>query len=95
MKIDDSLIAYLENLSRLKLTADECAHAKTDLGEIIGYMAKLSELDTEEIPPLSHPSPQVNRFRDDTPKPSYPREEMLANAPEKTGEYFSVPRAVE
>lgn len=95
MKIDDKLIGYLEDLSRLTLTGEEKEQAKTDLTGIIGYMAKLGELDTKGLPALSHPFAATNRFREDEVTQSYERAEILANAPVKTGEYFKAPKTVE
>jgi len=95
MKIDDKLIGYLENLSRLTLTGEEKEQAKTDLTGIIEYMAKLGELDTEGLPALSHPFAVVNRFREDEVTQSYERGQILANAPVKSEEYFSAPKTVE
>lgn len=95
MDIDDKLIAYLEELSRLALTDEEKRGAKTDLAGIIGYMAKLGELDTEGLPATSHPFAAVNRFRDDAVVQSYEPALILANAPVKTEEYFKAPKIME
>jgi aspartyl-tRNA(Asn)/glutamyl-tRNA(Gln) amidotransferase subunit C len=95
MTIDDQLIGYLEDLSRLSLTDKEKAQAKTDLAGIIGYMAKLGELNTAGLPALSHPFAAVNRFREDKVIQSHEREKILANAPVKTNEYFKAPKTVE
>jgi len=95
MKIDDKLIGYLENLSRLTLTAREKEQAKTDLTGIIEYMAKLGELDTEGLSALSHPFAVVNSFREDEVTQSYERGQILANAPVKSEEYFRAPKTVE
>jgi len=95
MKIDDKLIEYLENLSRLTLTVEEKEQAKIDLAGIIGYMAKLGELDTEGLPALSHPFAAGGRFREDKVTQSYEREQILANAPVKSEGYFQAPKTVE
>ena len=95
MRIDDELIAYLENLSKLELTSEEREQAKTELGALIGYVAKLSELDTQGMPALSHPCGLVNRFRDDQVEPSLPRELVLRGAPEKDEQCYQVPQTVE
>ena len=95
MRIDDELIAYLENLSRLELTPQEREQAKAELGEVIGYMAKLSEIDTEGLPALSHPFEAANRFREDDVEPSLPRELALRGAPESDEQCYWVPQTVE
>ena len=95
MKIDDDLIAYLEELSKLELTPGEREQAKAELGEFIGYMAKLSEADTQGLPALSHPFGLVNRFREDKVEPSLPRELVLRGAAEKDDQCYQVPQTVE
>ncbi len=63
MKIDDKLIAYLEDLSRLSLSENEKSCLSKDLEEILNYMARLSELDTGGVPEYSHPSDGVLPLR--------------------------------
>ena len=95
MRIDDELIDYLENLSRLELTPQEREQAKSELGAVIGYVAKLSEVDTQGLPALSHPLGAVNRFREDEVEPSLPRELLLRGAPERDEQCYQVPQTVE
>lgn len=95
MKIDDKLITYLEDLSRLKLSADEQEKAKNDLTKILDYIDKLNELDTSNVEAVSHPFAFTNNFRDDEVKESFDRDLILANAPEKKDGCFKVPKTVE
>ena len=95
MRIDDELITYLESLSKLELTSQERERAKAELSAFIGYMAKLSEVDTEGVRACSNPVGIVNRFREDVAEPSLPRELVLRGAPEKDEQYYQVPQTVE
>ena len=95
MRIDDELIVYLEGLSKLELTPREREQAKAELGEFIGYMAKLSEADTQGLPALPHPFGLTNRFREDEIEPSLPRELVLRGAAEKDEQCYQVPQTVE
>ena len=95
MLIDESLIAYLEDLSCLTLADDEKARLAGDLNAILGGMAQLSKLDTEGVPERSHPFDQVNAFREDIAKPSLDRALILQNAPERNDSMFVAPRTVE
>ena len=81
--IDDELIKYLEELSRLTLTEDEEKKAKEDLTKILDYIDTLNQLDTENVEPMSHPFPYTNNFREDECKPSEERELILKNAPQQ------------
>ena len=93
--IDDELIKYLEELSRLTLTEDEEKKAKEDLTKILDYIDTLNQLDTENVEPMSHPFPYTNNFREDECKPSEERELILKNAPQQKDGCFKVPTTVE
>lgn len=95
MQIDDTLIAYLEELSRLRLSGEEKEAAKTELSRILDYMDTLSELDTEDVAAATHPHAFTNAFREDEVAPSMDRDRLLANAPRKKDGCFQVPRTVE
>lgn len=93
--IDDKLIKYLEELSRLSLTEEEETKAKEDLTKILGYIDTLNELDTENVDAMSHPFSYTNNFREDKAKPSTDRETILKNAPQQKDGCFKVPTTVE
>jgi len=95
MQIDDKLISYLEDLSYLTLSEDEKCRLKEDLQKILGSIAKLSELNTDNVPERSHPFDNVNAFREDIVRPSLDRELVLANAPFRNEEMFIAPKTVE
>ncbi len=93
--IDDDLIKYLEELSRLSLTPEEEEQAKADLTKILGYIDMLNEIDTTDVEDMSHPFPYTNNFREDEVKPSTDRELILKNAPQQKDGCFKVPTTVE
>ena len=62
--------------------------------EILNYVEKLNELDTDNVEPLNHPIENVNVFREDELKPSVDTEEALKNAPDRTDEFFKVPKVI-
>ena len=95
MQIDDKLLAYLEDLSCLTLSDDEKTRLKKDLREILDYMARLGELDTNGVLERSHPFDTVNVFRDDEARPSFDCALILQNAPVKNDEFFIAPKTVE
>ena len=95
MLIDDKLIAYLEDLSCLRLSADEKSCLTGELQEIIDCMAKLADVNTEAVPECSNPLDKVNVFRDDEALPSFGRELILKNAPNRNEEMFIAPKTVD
>ena len=81
-------------LARLQLTADELDAMTLQLGEIVGYVEQLGELDTRDVEPLAHAMDLVNVFADDTWLPSLDREQALANAPKRDARVLSSPGRV-
>ncbi len=88
-------VGYVAKLAHLQLTDAETAVFGKQLGGVLAYMAKLSELDLAGIEPTSHGIPASNIFRDDALRPSLDREIALANAPARTVTEFKVPKIVE
>ena len=92
MQIDDKLIDYLEELSCLALCDEEKQRISGDLGKILRYMDRLSELDTDGVPERSHPFDNVNAFRNDDAGESFDRELILKNAPDREDGMFVAPK---
>ena len=91
MQIDDTLMAYLETLSCLTLSADEKQRIAGDLETILAYMERLGELDTAGVPERSLPFDKVNAWRSDEIGPSLDRNLILQNAPNTDGRMFIAP----
>ena len=84
----------IAQLARLKLKDEEKEKFLGQLNQILEYVEKLNELNTEGIEPLSHSMDLINVMREDIEKPSLPREKALENAPSKDEEFFRVPKVV-
>ena len=94
MKITPEEILHVANLARLQMSQEEVGAMTRHLDDILTYVAKLNELDTEGITPMTHAISIVNAFREDEVKPSLDQEKALANGPEQNGESFVVPRVI-
>lgn len=95
MKITRDQVEYVAKLARLELTEEEKETFTQQFDNILSYMDKLNQLDTEGIEPTSHVLPLYNVFREDEVRPSLPRDEALANAPDHKDGFFRVPRVIE
>ena len=95
MEITDKLVAYVAELAHLKLDDAQKRQAADDLARMIGYVDKLSELDTDGVEPMSHAFPVTNVFREDEVRESMERDQVLANAPAVKDGCFLVPKTVE
>jgi aspartyl-tRNA(Asn)/glutamyl-tRNA(Gln) amidotransferase subunit C len=88
-------VEYVARLARLRLTEEEKERYTKQLADILRYINKLNELDTEKVEPTSHVLHLSNVFREDRVKPSLKQEEILANAPEVESSYFKVKKIIE
>jgi aspartyl-tRNA(Asn)/glutamyl-tRNA(Gln) amidotransferase subunit C len=84
-------VAHVAHLARLGLTADELARLEGQLNHILDQYAILAQLDTEAIPPTAQTIELENILREDVARPSLPVEEVLANAPDREGDFIRVP----
>ncbi len=82
-------------LARLEFNEEETGQFTYHLARILDYIGKLNELDTTDVPPTSHVLPIRNVVKEDVVKPSYEREQILANAPAVEEGYFEVPKVIE
>ncbi|MFQ3332420.1 MAG: aspartyl-tRNA(Asn)/glutamyl-tRNA(Gln) amidotransferase subunit C [Thalassomonas sp.] len=91
MEVNNKLIQDLSRLAKLKFDEQAAEKMKGDLDKIIGFVDKLSELDTAGIEPLIYLSEEVNVLRTDEIKHEVSQENALKNAPQKDSDYFKVP----
>ena len=88
-------VKYVAHLARLQLTPAEEQKFGAQLGNILGYIEKLKELDVSNVEPMAHAVPLVNVTRPDEVRPSLPHEEAMRNAPAQANGLFIVPKIVE
>ncbi len=93
--MSDFDVKYVAHLARIALAPGEEERLAAQLGNILGYIEKLKELDVREVEPTAHAVPLINVFRDDEIRPSLTNEEALRNAPSKANGLFLVPKIVE
>ncbi|MFP5503891.1 MAG: Asp-tRNA(Asn)/Glu-tRNA(Gln) amidotransferase subunit GatC [Candidatus Sericytochromatia bacterium] len=88
-------VRHIAKLARLQLEERELALYTDQLGRILGFFDQLAQIDTAGVPVTAHPLPVTNAFREDVVRPSLPLEKVLANAPEREGDAFRVPKILE
>ena len=93
--IDDEMIEYVGILAKLELSDTEKEQAKQDIEQMLDYIDRLGELDTEDVEPLSHVLEMNNVFREDVVVPDDIKEKMLDNAPVQKDGMFMVPKTLE
>ncbi len=93
--MSDFDVKYVANLARIALTPAEEIKLGAQLGNILGYIEKLKELDVSNVEPTAHAVPLINVFRADEIRPSISNDAALRNAPSKANGLFLVPKIVE
>ena len=94
MPIDLDLVRHIGRLSRIELTEEQVKTFSRQLGAILGHFDKLQELDTENVEPMAHAVELSNVLADDEPAESLTPDEALANAPQRDGDFFRVPKVI-
>jgi aspartyl-tRNA(Asn)/glutamyl-tRNA(Gln) amidotransferase subunit C len=95
MRLTPEEVEHVALLGRLRLTEEERARFTTQLNSILDHFEQLKDIDTADVPPMSHAVPVSNVVREDQPKPSLAPEEALQNAPDQDRNCFRVPRVIE
>jgi aspartyl-tRNA(Asn)/glutamyl-tRNA(Gln) amidotransferase subunit C len=82
--------AHVARLARLRLAPAELEHMRAQLSNILEHFALLQEVDVSDVPPTAQVTDMINAMRDDFVRPSLPRADVLANAPEHAEGMFRV-----
>ncbi|TWU50883.1 Glutamyl-tRNA(Gln) amidotransferase subunit C [Rubripirellula tenax] len=91
MALTDEDVRKLALLARLELSDAEVEKVRPQLDSILGFVRKLSELDTEDVEPMTTALDVINRWRPDVAVPSLNRDQAVANSPAHDDECFLVP----
>jgi aspartyl-tRNA(Asn)/glutamyl-tRNA(Gln) amidotransferase subunit C len=89
--IDREQVLHVARLARLSLSDDEVQRMAGELSSVLGHIEKIAELDLDGVPPTSHVVDVPNALRPDEPRPSLPRDVVLAAAPAVADGGFLVP----
>ena len=95
MKLSKEEVQGIAQLVKLGLNENEVEQFRLQLSNILENMEILKEVDTTNIPPSSQSVSLQNIFRADEAIESYPRDQILANAPQTTNDYFKVKAVLE
>ncbi|PJA95500.1 MAG: Asp-tRNA(Asn)/Glu-tRNA(Gln) amidotransferase GatCAB subunit C [Ignavibacteriales bacterium CG_4_9_14_3_um_filter_34_10] len=92
MPVNREIVKHIAKLSKLSLTDFEEEKFTLELNKILEYMEKLNSIKTDNIETMSYPVDGFNVFREDEIVNSIDREAALKNAPQRTDEFFKVPK---
>jgi aspartyl-tRNA(Asn)/glutamyl-tRNA(Gln) amidotransferase subunit C len=89
--IDREQVLHVARLARLELSEEEVEKMSSELSTILDHVERISELDLDGVEPTSHVVELENVLRADKPRPSWPRERILEQAPDPADGAFRVP----
>ena len=96
MFIDEKITLKIASLAKLELTDQEIKEYSKDLTNILKWMEELKEVDVSNVQPVTSVTKNELFEREDVAyKDTVNQEKILLNAPEKVGEYFTVPKVIE
>ena len=96
MLIDEKITLKIASLAKLELTDQEIEEYSKDLTNILKWMEELKEVDVSDVQPVTSVTKNELYEREDIAyKNTVEQEKILLNAPEKVGEYFTVPKVIE
>jgi aspartyl-tRNA(Asn)/glutamyl-tRNA(Gln) amidotransferase subunit C len=95
MKITEDTVLAVAKLARLTITDDQRKQFAKQLSSILTYAEQLNKVNTNNVEPTSHVLPLSNVFREDQARASLSVDAVVANAPEKEGHFFKVPKIIE
>jgi len=95
MKVDKDTLDKIAHLARLEFDDKDSEKMIKDLGNILSFVEKLNEVNTDGVEPLTTMSHEVNSLREDEVKPHLAHDIVLKSAPKKDADYFRVPKVLE
>ncbi len=95
MSLDPATVRRIARLARIRVDDTDVSRLQTDLNAILGWIEQLNEVDVEGVTPLTGGAQIALRMREDAVTDGGRVEEVLANAPDRSGAFFTVPKVVE
>lgn len=95
MALDPTTIRRIANLSRIRVEDDQLAPLSRELNGILGWIEQLNEVNVDGVEPLTGGAQMAMKMRDDVVTDGGYAEKILANAPDRNGQFFGVPKVVE
>ena len=95
MSVDTATVKRIASLARIAITEEEATRLAPELGNILGWIEQLGEVDTAGVEPMTAVIANVLRLRDDVVTDGNVRDAVLANAPQAEHGFFAVPKVIE
>jgi aspartyl-tRNA(Asn)/glutamyl-tRNA(Gln) amidotransferase subunit C len=95
MAVDEATVRRVARLARIAVKDEELPHLQSELNAILAFVEELGQIEVAEVPPMTSVMPMKMKMREDVVTDGGDAEAVLANAPERAGDFFAVPKVVE
>jgi aspartyl-tRNA(Asn)/glutamyl-tRNA(Gln) amidotransferase subunit C len=95
MSINKKTLEKIAHLARLEFDEKSEGKMLKDMNNMLSFVEKLQELDTDNVEPLQSMTFEINQFREDKVKNQLAHQDGLKNAPKKDKDFFRVPKVIE
>ena len=95
MSLNPATVRRIASLARIRVDDAEVARLQAELNGILGWIEQLNEVDVTDVAPLTGAAQLALKMRDDVVSDGGVPEKLLANAPERAGAFFAVPKVIE
>ena len=95
MALDPATVRRIASLARIRVEDSEIGPLQVQLSGILGWIEKLNEVNVDGIAPLTGAAQMALRLREDVVTDGFYPDKVLANAPDRAGSFFAVPKVVE
>ncbi|MCW0233148.1 MAG: Asp-tRNA(Asn)/Glu-tRNA(Gln) amidotransferase subunit GatC [Ferrovibrio sp.] len=95
MSLDRAAVAKIAKLARLKTDPDRLEAMASELNRILSFVEELQAVNTDNVAPMTSVQPMKLRQREDVVTDGGNPEAVLKNAPQRQGDFYTVPKVVE
>jgi aspartyl-tRNA(Asn)/glutamyl-tRNA(Gln) amidotransferase subunit C len=95
MSLDPATVRRIASLARIRVEEPDVPRLQAELNNILGWIEQLNEVDVDGIEPLTGGAQMALKMREDVVSDGGIPEKILANAPERAGPFYAVPKVVE
>ena len=95
MSLDPATVRRIARLARIRVSEDQLAHLGAELSGILAWIEQLNEVNVDGVEPLTGAAQMALRLRDDVVNDGGNADAVLANAPDRAGAFYAVPKVVE
>ncbi len=95
MSLDPAAVRRIARLARIHVDDAQVAQLQNELSGILAWVEQLNEVDVTGVEPLAGGAVMAMKMRDDVVTDGGDPEAILANAPDRSGNFFAVPKVVE